>query len=544
MTYPHQDGTFDPVTPSDPLGDAHPLFSALLDEMARPAHLGWDVFGRILTRVLVNGQPAPQVDIAQGKMLAKPRPISATTVSRGTKELVAVGLLTPTIGTSRGRSALSLRAGGPNWTTVGVHLGHKDGAVNEIVVVLVEIGAERPIAMKSDSDLSIGVSDPSHVVARTARLVNELLEQASDEGRYVLGVGVEIGGQVHQGSIIAYSNGSFSSDGFAERLSKLLPARIPGDSRIPGRDVLAGFVDALFLPVVLENDVNALAIQRAYSRDASRNFTVVAVFEEGIGGAIIRDGQIVRGSRGATGEVGHLFAEFRDDNWEGGKRFPIREAELTMPIAHRRFDDPCGCGEYGHVQCFATPSRISAQLDFDAYEQFVDAAHQSSRDAAGDLNEVGRVFRRAGRALGRGLVQFATCTDAGELLLLLPYELVKVAPHTAAWEYREAIEVEFDHGFSTTREAARRGMDSLTVESLARSSGSGEQGATAAALCVIDAFIEHARSRDGCMPNRDAPASLMIEAKTGAPIVTQAAVTDSLDRTSRGRPNLDSTVAS
>jgi predicted NBD/HSP70 family sugar kinase len=516
--------------------DDHPLFTALLDDLAGPAHLGWDAFGRILTRVLISGKPVAQVEIAKGAMLARARPMSATTVSRGTKELVAVGLLSDETNRSRGRPTPALVVGSKHWAVIGVHLGHRDGAVHEIVAVTTDLGSGSVLDKVSDQDFDeAGCSDPSAVLEHVADLVNALTDRASEQGRYVLGVGVEIGGQVYHGSILAYSNASFSSADFARRLSEKLPVRIPTGRVHLGRDVLRPHTGRLLLPTVLENDVNALAVQRAYHRSGSRNFAVVAVFHEGVGGAIIRDGRLVRGSRGAAAEIGHLFAEYREDKSKDGK--PDLAATRGNSASHPRFDDTCPCGEYGHVQCFATPSRIMSELGRDkaadlseAVKTFMELASSPSW-ANGELTEVGSAFRTAGRALGRGLVQFLTSTDPGELVLLLPYPLVAIEEGTSAWEYRDAIESELDHGFSTTRQAARRGGDALVVESLARLPNIGERGAAAAATCVVDAFIDHARGRDGCEPPRDNSAVPYHDSgQANRPAEELATVTDIMSR--------------
>lgn len=73
---------------------------------------------------------------------------------------------------------------------------------------------------------------------------------------------------------------------------------------------LAGLVRAALpvpLPVMVENDANALAIGATYGRGSARTgVTLVLNMETGVGGGILVDGQLFRGANGLAGEIGHL----------------------------------------------------------------------------------------------------------------------------------------------------------------------------------------------------------------------------------------------
>jgi predicted NBD/HSP70 family sugar kinase len=78
-----------------------------------------------------------------------------------------------------------------------------------------------------------------------------------------------------------------------------------GWQRTPFRDLLA---EQLGLPVLIENDVNALAIAEAWyglGRD-HRDFLVVTL-GRGVGLGIVLDGQVYRGAAGGAGEFGHAL---------------------------------------------------------------------------------------------------------------------------------------------------------------------------------------------------------------------------------------------
>lgn len=90
-------------------------------------------------------------------------------------------------------------------------------------------------------------------------------------------------------------------------------------------------------PVLIENDVNfaALGIQRFELDEKSKNILVVFV-GTGIGGALIFDGKIYRGSNFTAGEIGH------------------RVVEANGP--------KCGCGNRGCLEAVASRTAIARNI--------------------------------------------------------------------------------------------------------------------------------------------------------------------------------------
>ncbi len=67
--------------------------------------------------------------------------------------------------------------------------------------------------------------------------------------------------------------------------------------------------DATGVPVLVENDVKALAVaERLHGRGRTRRNFVVITVGRGVGFAAVVDGTLQRGSRGAAGEVAHVSA--------------------------------------------------------------------------------------------------------------------------------------------------------------------------------------------------------------------------------------------
>lgn len=75
-------------------------------------------------------------------------------------------------------------------------------------------------------------------------------------------------------------------------------------------DIAARITERTGLPVIVDNDANAVALAElwygAEEIRRTRNFIMVLI-SEGIGTGIIIDGQVYRGESGAAGEFGHMF---------------------------------------------------------------------------------------------------------------------------------------------------------------------------------------------------------------------------------------------
>lgn len=102
----------------------------------------------------------------------------------------------------------------------------------------------------------------------------------------------------------------------------------------PIRDCLQ---DAFGVPVVLENDVSAGIYGEHRFGVARGRRHVLGVFPgTGIGGGLVLDGRLYRGSRGNAGELGHMIMQ------------------LDGPM--------CGCGQYGCLEALASRSAIARDL--------------------------------------------------------------------------------------------------------------------------------------------------------------------------------------
>ena len=87
--------------------------------------------------------------------------------------------------------------------------------------------------------------------------------------------------------------------------------------------------------------------------------------------------------------------------------------------------------------------------------------------------------------------------NPGQIILRLPEALATPMPQSSGAEYLAAVESEVDGAYSTGPDDARNGHHLLTVQGYADDRVAYD-GAVAAATTVFNAFVEHARGRDGC----------------------------------------------
>ena len=149
--------------------------------------------------------------------------------------------------------------------------------------------------------------------------------------RRMLGVGVEIGGHVKDGIIIGATH-----------------LGIPADE---DHDLLTPLHTGLRVPIVIDNDVNVLAVQELYCHKyKERDIAVVAVCEDGVGASLILDGHVYRGGGGMAAEPGHLTVRL-----DTGAAAAV---DRNAPSAKGpNFNSPCHCGKNNHIDCYAVPAR-------------------------------------------------------------------------------------------------------------------------------------------------------------------------------------------
>jgi glucokinase len=156
------------------------------------------------------------------------------------------------------------------------------------------------------------------MMKRIIGVIESALEKANITPKETIGIGIGLAGQIDTGRGILLG---------APNLSQ-------STVNLPMADLLN---DKFNIPVRLRNDVQVAAIGEA-SFGAGRNQPdFVCVFVgTGIGGAIVRNGEIVAGASNSAGEIGHIVIH-------GNGRL-------------------CNCGGRGHLEAYASRTAITKAI--------------------------------------------------------------------------------------------------------------------------------------------------------------------------------------
>lgn len=309
--------------------------------------------------------PASRADLARA--LA----VSPALMTQLTKDLIAEGLLlelehSPSQG---GRPARMLGL----VSTAGRAVGVKVVADH---VAFVEVGIDGTMVRSASEPFDASAST---VLADLTMLLRRFIGGGGSAPLLGIGVGVP-------GSVDRQGNG-------------LVDSTQLGWHQVP---LGATLRRELALPVIVENNVNALAIaERLYGVGRQyENFLVVTI-GTGVGAGIVVDGVVLRGSAGGSGEIGHI------------------------PVAD---DGPlCSCGNHGCLESFigeASLVRVARDRGVIGQQSGISAL-RAAADA--DDAEATRIFSEAGHLLGRTL--------AGIVHTLDPEIVIVLGEGTAAWKH-------------------------------------------------------------------------------------------------------------
>jgi predicted NBD/HSP70 family sugar kinase len=466
----------------------HEQFQELLDALVKHSGsgVGQEVLGEVLARTsLLAPDDTSRVEISDGNPTARRavdrHKIPQGTVSKAVKALMEEGLLETgeQLRWKGDRPVAPLRFGS-KYAIAGVKVIRSNGRPSQVTTQLVGLNTTRVLGTAHDA--ADNWDQVAELIYRHVTSLKELRDQERAEHGLpplrMFGVGVEVGAPVHDGEVMP-----LSSDGTPVPLAAMLHRLFGADPRFH-RPV----------PVIVENDANALAVFAIHQiHYADPDLVVVAVYDEGVGGGLVMDARLRRGGNGRAMEIGHLSVG-REPGKEPG-RWDVRERKLesSQPVTMAKvgFDAPCSCGGLGHVETLATPSRIEAELDDGPFQQLCQIDSRDSR-----FRRAHKEFTRSGAALGQALAHVSNTVNPSKILLYLPAPLADPLAGTAGAAYLSAVEEEANSAF-----AARDQASYLTPSAFPRDTQEAALlGARAAAVCVIESFIEHALRLDGCKP--------------------------------------------
>ncbi|MER6090501.1 ROK family transcriptional regulator [Streptomyces bluensis] len=281
--------------------------------------------------------------------------LTRAAVSTLVDELIRSGLLEE-LGPERpgrvGRpgSALALSGRGP--AGIGAEVG-----VDHLAVCAVDLRGEvRARAVRHGVNRS---RSPESVIGELTTLVEQVVATAAQDGLWPAGLAVAVPGLVARDArtVVRAPNLDWHDTDLGALLS--------GD-----------------LPLTVDNEANFGGLAELWLGEGTpRDFLHVSA-EIGIGGAVVVDGRLLRGTRGFAGELGHV---------------PVR------PEGPR-----CACGGRGCLEQYAGEEAVLRAAGLTPGEDRVDLL--AERAAAGD-KDVRRALRGAGTALGIALTGAVNLLD-------------------------------------------------------------------------------------------------------------------------------------
>lgn len=297
------------------------------------------VFTTILTR-----SPISRIDVARRTGL------SQAAVTKAVTPLVAAGIVSEQAGPPReerqlGRPANPVALIPDALVVIGMKVN-----VDEVVAVATDLQTQVLHSIRAP----LSEHDPATVVEAIVELCAQLKELLGPEAQRLAGVGVSVSGDV---------------DGVAGVI------RESAIMSWPTYDLRAALTARLGVPVVVENDVRALAIAEHWFGVGlgTRSFAIVTI-GLGIGSGLHVNGEVVEGSFGVAGELGHL---------------PLASSEAI-----------CACGRRGCVEAVAGTPAIVARVSKAhgravTIEEAVRLAHQGDEAAVGAFREAAALIGTA-----------------------------------------------------------------------------------------------------------------------------------------------------
>lgn len=208
-----------------------------------------------------------------------------------------------------------------------------------------------PLAEKrADLDIAEG---PEVVLAWVAQAIEDLLDTAGRSRAELVAVGIGLPGPVEHSTGRAIN-----------------PPIMPGWDRF---DVPAHVRRSFDVPVLIDNDVNIMALGEQRTQFPDVADLVLIKVSTGIGAGIIAGGELQRGAQGTAGDVGHIRVG-------------------------RSSDDLCRCGNIGCLEAVAAGPAIARVLREHGTE-VTTASEVAEQVRAGDLTAI-RAVRQAGRDIG------------------------------------------------------------------------------------------------------------------------------------------------
>jgi predicted NBD/HSP70 family sugar kinase len=302
-----------------------------------------------LFQILRDGKPRTRTELAAITGLAR------STIGLRIDSLMRLGLV-GAIGdaiSTGGRPSAQFALAASGRVVLGVDVGasHVRAAVSDLTGrLLAEVGEPIPVA-----------EGPERVLSWVAEASVGLLASCGRTNADLLAVGIGVPGPVE------YSSGRPTN-----------PPIMPGWDRydVPGR-----LRDTFEVPVLVDNDVNIMALGERELAWPDANHLIFVKVATGIGAGVISGGLLQRGAQGTAGDIGHVYVA-------------------------RGQDVPCQCGNRGCLEAIAS-GRAIAQVLRDSGLETTGSQDVVELVKRGNLDAI-QAVRQAGRDIGEVLT---TCVS-------------------------------------------------------------------------------------------------------------------------------------
>ncbi|MCU1531051.1 MAG: family transcriptional regulator [Arthrobacter sp.] len=213
-------------------------------------------------------------------------------------------------GTGPGKPRTMLRLNSAGMYALGVHL---DPAVTTFVVLDLVGAVVKHARISTPSG-----ADPGAVIDTISAEIKQLIAESGVDPAKIAGVGIASPGPIdlEEGTVVD-------------------PPLLPGWHRVPLRDALAA---ATGLSALMDKDVTSAAVAETWAGGPSGAGSFIFLYMgTGIGCSIVLNDEVVRGTSGNAGEIGHIVVD------PGGA--------------------PCDCGLRGCVKSSCIPQVLVAQAE-------------------------------------------------------------------------------------------------------------------------------------------------------------------------------------
>ncbi|WOI58310.1 ROK family protein [Palleronia sp. LCG004] len=299
--------------------------------------------------------------------LAAAAGLSKAAVTAATRELIGSGLIAEAEQVRRaGRPStlLTLRSGAVWFAGLSLRPGRGR-------IVLCDMKGH--IAGRRDLP---GRRDPHEICATLESDLEALLADCGVERDAVYGMGISISGVVSPEQDVC------------------IRSTLMGWNDVPlGRMATA----ALGMPVLIENDANALAIHEKLFGGISGDSLALVSVGVGIGGALFIGRQLFRGAAGGAGEFAHITVA------PGGA--------------------PCICGKRGCLDTVASMRAVATAAEEAGLEETSLDALERAAAHRGDSRAIA-ILHRAGEALGLALAHLIQIVNPGHVIVRMEADTV------------------------------------------------------------------------------------------------------------------------